>query len=158
MDLPINLDALSRVGNKERRIVSMCFIEVDRAQKEIGFGRGRKIHDELVTRLVGQDGTGHRAFRPNKQIRTRTRTETRGAQAGKFVEDRLRKFAAEFLFARNVRLHERNAQGFCRPLDAERMHAESHHADDGRHRECEIVMWPHRPHLGLENEAECRAD
>ena len=74
------------------------------------------------------------------------------AQAGELIESLLGKLGAEFLFARNVGLHQRDVKGFRRPLNLERTETEAHHANDRRHRERQIVMRPHRSHLSFQDE------
>ena len=49
MQLSINLDLLTSIGNKQRGVIHITVFFVDRAQKDVALGRCRKIHHELIT-------------------------------------------------------------------------------------------------------------
>src|SRR5436305_10404592 len=72
MDLSIHLHTLAAIGNKERRVVNVSLVYVDRSQQKVCLCRRGQIHDEFVALLVCENWPGHRAFRPNQQIRWRT--------------------------------------------------------------------------------------
>ena len=86
MDLSIDLDAIASIGNQHRGVIIMGFIQIDRAQEQIGFGRCRKIHDEAVAQFVVQHGTRHGAFRPNNQFRPDGSAKSGSAQASELLE------------------------------------------------------------------------
>src|SRR5882672_2078245 len=71
VDLSIYLHAFAAIGNKKGRVVNVSLVYVDRSQQKVRLCRRGQIHDKFVTLLVREDWSGHRAFRPNQQIRWR---------------------------------------------------------------------------------------
>src|SRR5882724_626549 len=69
VDLSIHLHAFAAIGNKQRCVVNVSIVYVDRSQQKVRLCRRGQIHDEFVTLLVRENWPGHRAFRPNQQIR-----------------------------------------------------------------------------------------
>src|SRR5262245_15644886 len=71
MNLSINLHAFAAVGNEQRRVVYVSLVYINRSQQKVRLRRRREIHDESIAFLVCENWPGHRAFRPNQQIRWR---------------------------------------------------------------------------------------
>src|SRR6266566_9183218 len=69
VNLSIHLHAFAAIGNKQRRVVNVSLIYVDRSQQKVRLCRPGQIHYEFVTLLVCENWPGHRAFWPNQQIR-----------------------------------------------------------------------------------------
>jgi hypothetical protein len=65
MDLSIHLYAFAAIGNKQRRVVNVSLVYVDRSLQKVRLCRRGEIPDEFVTLLVRENRPGHRAFRPN---------------------------------------------------------------------------------------------
>src|SRR5882724_4431454 len=59
MDLSIHLHAFAAIGNKQRRVVNVSLVYVDRSQQKVRLCRRGQIHDEFVTLLVRKNRPGH---------------------------------------------------------------------------------------------------
>src|ERR1041385_3607660 len=69
MDFPIDLNAVAAIGDKNRRVINILFVDVDCSQQKIRLRRRDQIHHEFMTLLICQNWPWHRALRPNQQIR-----------------------------------------------------------------------------------------
>src|SRR5437762_5963840 len=114
MQFSINLHLLAAIGNKQRGVVNIAVLFVDRAQENIALCRRGQIHHELVTLPIRKDRPRHGAFRPDQQIGWRIRTQRNFAQAPELVENPARKLWIELLILRHIRLHGSNSDRLCR--------------------------------------------
>src|SRR6478752_10227875 len=69
VDLPIYLHVFAAIGNKQRRVVKVSLVYVDCSQQKVRVCRRGQIHNEFVALLVCKNWPGHRALRPNQQVR-----------------------------------------------------------------------------------------
>src|ERR1700757_2881060 len=67
MDLSIDLHAFAAIRNKQRRVVNVALIYVDRSQQKVRLRRRGQIRDKFVALRICENWSRHRAFRPNQQ-------------------------------------------------------------------------------------------
>src|SRR5215467_15591587 len=71
VDLSIDLNAVAAISNKNRCVINSLVVHIDRPQQKVRLRRCGQIHHEFTALLICEDGSGHRALRPNQQIRWR---------------------------------------------------------------------------------------
>ena len=86
---------------------------------------------------------GHGAFRPDKQIELRIFAQSFCAEARELVEDFQGGGRIEFVLARDVGLHEGNAECSCRLANLHHLESIGEKTNHSGHRESEIVVRPH---------------
>jgi len=111
VNLSIHLHAFAAIGNKQRCVVNVSLVYVDRSQQKVRLCRRARIHDEFVTLLVREN-------RPGIELSGQTNKSGGGFGAARFsqpqelIENSPGELRIELLILRNVGLHPRDAERF----------------------------------------------
>src|SRR5215831_6795180 len=68
VDLSIDLNAVAAISNKNRCVINILVVHIDRPQQKVRLRRCGQIHHEFTALLICKNWAGHRALRPNHQI------------------------------------------------------------------------------------------